>query len=262
MNAQSSHLEKVVLTGAAGRLGRLLRPALAAHTGDLISSDRVRIDQQYTGETFTACDLSDLTATERLLAGAGAVVHFGGISNQRAFNELLDGNFVGAHNVFDAAQRAGVRRMVYASSNHAVGFYSADQLLDTQVAYRPDSFYGLSKAFGELLGRFYHDRYGLEVVCLRIGSCIERPTKARHLSTWLSHEDLVRLVLASLTSEGVGFEILYGVSNNARAWWTNPDGPVRYRPQDSADAFIDQVTGADENDGMFQGGQACLREVR
>lgn len=263
VTAEAANPGRVVLTGAAGRLGSVLRPALASYSGDLLSSDRVAIGQPHAGESFTRCDLSDMQATQDLVSGAKAVVHFGGISNQRPFEELIEGNFLGLHNVFQAAQREGVSRLVYASSNHAVGFYPVEQVLDADAAYRPDSFYGLSKAFGELTGRLFHDRYGLEVVCLRIGSCTERPTKKRHLATWLSHADLIRLVLASLSAKQVGFEVLYGVSDNSRSMWRNdPEGAVRYLPQDSADSFAGQLDDTDETEWAFQGGQACFREVQ
>ncbi len=252
---------RIVLTGAAGRLGRIVRPELAAYASDLISSDVVDVGPLHPNEQFALGELSDLVAMAELFTGAHSVVHFGGISNQRPFQELLHSNILGTHNVFEAARQAGVARVVYASSNHAVGFYPTDHKLDPNVAYRPDSQYGVSKAFGEIVGRLYNDRYGLEVVCLRIGSCTERPTKLRHLSTWLSHGDLVRLVLASLEAQNAAFEIVYGVSNNTKGWWINSGGAIPYRPQDSADVYAEQIGDHDESEFPFQGGSACYREM-
>jgi uronate dehydrogenase len=171
-----------------------------------------------------------------------AVVHLAGIIVERPFSEILRVNIEGTYNVFEAARAAGVRRIVYASSCHAVGMYRRDERLNATTLHRPDSFYGLSKAFGENLARLYYDKHGIEVACLRIGSCFPEPTDERMLATWLSRADFGRLVASCLTAPFLGFAVLYGVSANSRSWWDNSAvGYVGYRPEDTADVYADRL---------------------
>ena len=232
----------LLLTGAAGVLGRWLRPHLAAAYGKLRCTDIVDPAPRQKGERLTIADLADAAAVDRLVRGAGRIIHFGGISYESTFDRIMAANILGTYNVFEAARRHGAGPIVYASSNHAIGFYSRDDRIDGEVRARPDSLYGVSKAFGDDLASLYADKYGLDIACLRIGTCAPQPTDPRHLSTWLSYEDLWRLIQACFAAPKLGCAILYGMSDNDRRWWSNAAAPqVRYRPKDNAEAYADRL---------------------
>jgi uronate dehydrogenase len=231
-------LGRLLLTGAAGGLGRELRPRLRRRCTLLRVSDIAAMAPAEAGEEVVEAALENRDAVHRLLAGIDAVVHLGGISTEQPFDAILPANIVGAYNVYEAARRHGVRRIVFASSNHVTGFYRQDEVIGTDAAPRPDGYYGLSKAFGEDLSRFYFDRWGIETVCLRIGSSFPEPKDRRMLATWLSYDDLERLVVASLTAPVVGHTIVYGMSDNATTWWDNTGARhLGFRPQDSSEPF-------------------------
>jgi uronate dehydrogenase len=236
--AIASPSDRLLLTGAAGGLGRELRGRLKAHCRRLRLSDIVDLGTATDGEEIMPAALQDANAVLQLLDGVDAVVHLGGVSVEGPFEPILQANIVGAYNLYEAARRHGVRRIVYASSNHVTGFYRQDEVIDARMPMRPDGHYGLSKAFGENLAQFYFDRYGLETVSLRIGSSFPEPKDRRMLATWLSYDDLERLVVASLTAPVVGHTIVYGLSDNTTAWWDNtPARHLGYRPQDSSEVF-------------------------
>jgi uronate dehydrogenase len=231
-------LGRILLTGAAGGLGRELRHRLRARCSLLRVSDVAAMDRATAGEEVVQVALEDRAAVDALLQGIDAVVHLGGISTEQPFDAILQANIVGTYNVYEAARRHGVKRIVFASSNHVTGFYRQDEVVDATMPVRPDGYYGLSKAFGENLARFYFDRYGIETVCLRIGSSFPEPKDRRMLATWLSFDDLERLVLASLTAPVVGHSIVYGMSDNTTTWWDNtPARHVGFRPRDSSEPF-------------------------
>jgi uronate dehydrogenase len=229
---------RVLITGAAGRIGTVLRAGLGDDF-DLRLSDIVAIDDA----AFVAADLTDAAAVDRIVDGVDAIVHLGGVPDEATFAEVAGPNLAGTFYVFDAARRFGVRRVVYASSNHATGMYPVGAPLDGSQVPRPDGIYGASKVWGEAVGRMFADRFGLEVVCLRIGSFRERPTQRRELATWLSHADAVRLVRAALTAPDVGFEIVYGASDNTRRWWPLT-GALGYAPEDDAEAYAAEIADA------------------
>jgi uronate dehydrogenase len=229
---------RLLLTGAAGGLGRELRPRLKAHCDVLRLSDIADLGTPAAGEELMPAALENADAMLALLAGVDAVVHLGGVSVEGPFGPILQANIVGAYNLYEAARKHGVRRIVFASSNHVTGFYRQDQVIDPTMPMRPDGYYGLSKAFGENLAQFYFDRYGIETVSLRIGSSFPEPADRRMLATWMSYDDLERLVVASLTAPVVGHSVIYGVSDNATTWWDNtPARHIGYRPQDSSEPF-------------------------
>ena len=231
-------LGRVLLTGAAGGLGRVLRPRLRARCSLLRVSDLAAMEPASAGEEVVPAALEDRRAVHALLQGMHAVVHLGGISTEQPFDAILQANIVGAYNLYEAARQHGVRRIVFASSNHVTGFYRQDEVIDATMPVRPDGYYGLSKAFGENLSRFYFDRYGIETVCLRIGSSFPEPRDRRMLATWLSYDDLERLVVASLTAPVVGHSIVYGMSDNTTTWWDNtPARHIGFRAQDSSEPF-------------------------
>lgn len=234
----SPSLGRVLLTGAAGGLGRVLRPRLRLRCSLLRVSDIAPMEPASDGEEVVEAALQDAAAVHALLDGIDAVVHLGGISTEQPFDAILQANIVGSYNLYEAARRQGVKRIVFASSNHVTGFYRQDEVIDATVPARPDGYYGLSKAFGENLARFYFDRYGIETVCLRIGSSFPEPKDRRMLATWLSYDDLERLVLASLTAPVVGHSIVYGMSANTTSWWDNTAAQhLGFRPQDSSEPW-------------------------
>jgi uronate dehydrogenase len=231
-------LGRLLLTGAAGALGRVLRPRLAPRCTLLRVSDVATMEAASAGEEVIQVALEDRGGVHALLQGIDHVVHLGALSTEHAFDAILQANIVGTYNLYEAARRHGVKRIVFASSNHVTGFYRQDEVIDASAPMRPDSYYGLSKAFGENLSRFYFDRYGIETVCLRIGSCFPEPRDRRMLSTWLSYDDLERLVVAALTTPVVGHSIVYGVSDNKSTWWDNtPARHIGFRPQDSSEPY-------------------------
>ena len=243
-NPPSSALRfaRLLLTGAAGGLGRELRPRLKAYCDTLRVSDISAMQPAAGGEEVVVAALQDAGAVHELLRDVQAVVHLGGVSVEGPFEPILQANIVGAYNLYEAARHNGVRRIVYASSNHVTGFYRQDEVVSPRDPVRPDGLYGLSKAFGENLAQFYFDRYGVETVSLRIGSSFPEPKDRRMLATWLSYDDLERLVVASLGAPLVGHTVIYGMSDNSTTWWDNtPAHHIGYRPQDSSDRYRAQA---------------------
>ena len=235
-------LNRLVLTGAAGRLGSYLREPLSKLADTLVSSDLVDdIGTRYPGEEYVRADLADLDAIVALVEGADMVIHFGAIGDEAPFDELLGPNFLGAYNVWEAAHRQGVRRVVYASSIHAVGMHSKHDFIGTDAAHRPDTYYGLAKCFAEDIASMYWDKRGIESVCMRIASCAQ-VNNARALGTWLSYDDLIHLVTRAIDTPTVRFTIVYGISNNDRAGLDNAGAShLGYRPRDNAEVFADTV---------------------
>lgn len=235
-------MKKLVLTGAAGRLGSYLREPLTKLADQLVSTDIVEnIGALYEGERYVRADLADLDAMVAVLEGADMVIHFGAIGDEAPFEDILGPNIIGAHNVWEAAYRNGVRRVVYASSVHAVGMHKSADNIGVEAAHRPDSFYGLAKCFAEDLGRMYWDKRGVESVHMRIFSCAQ-VVAPRSLATWLSYDDLIRLVTSAITAQTVGFSIVYGISNNDRAPVHNTGaGHLGFKPQDNAEQFAEEI---------------------
>ena len=229
---------RLLLTGAAGGLGRELRQRLKARCRLLRLSDLAELGPAGEGEEVVQAALQDADAMLALLQGVDAVVHLGGVSVEGPFEPILQANIVGVYNLYEAARKQGVKRIVLASSNHVTGFYRQDEVIAPSDPMRPDGYYGLSKAYGENLSRFYFDRYGIETVCLRIGSSFPEPKDRRMLATWLSFDDLERLVVACLTAPVVGHIVIYGLSDNTTRWWDNTAAShIGYRPQDSSEPF-------------------------
>jgi len=245
----------ILLTGASGALGRMLAPRLGARGYDLRLSDIVAFpDPLPARAAFQQADLADEAAVRRLVRGTDAILHFGGISVEQPFRRVFDANILGLTHLFEAA-REKLQRVVFASSNHAIGYYERGTRLGTTDPMRPDGYYGLSKAYGELLGRMMFDKHGLESVHLRIGSCLAVPTEARHLSTWLSYDDLERLVVAALDAPETGHAVVWGVSANAASWWAADDaGRIGYTPKDDASRFAPLPETGDAVTRRFQGG--------
>jgi len=234
----------ILVTGAAGSAAGLLRPLLRADYR-LRLSDLAAVADATPDEEVAPADLTDLDAVLRAVKGVDGIIHLGGFSVEGPWQTILDANIVGAYHLFEAARQMGVKRIVFASSNHAVGFYRRDETVGHDVTPRPDSRYGLSKAFGEALGNLYADKYGAEVLSIRIGNVDERPRDRRRLSIWVSPRDLCQLIKIGLERPGLRHEIVYGISDNARAWWDNSNAlRLGYRPQDRAEDFADEVLAA------------------
>ena len=238
----------VLVTGAGGSIGTVLARGLPTYGHRLRLLDRAPLpsaeatEAEFAGHEVVQADICDAGALAAALDGVTAVVHLAGIPTEAPFADLLQENIDGTYRVFEAARQAGVHRVVYASSNHAVGFTPRAPLVGVDVPPRPDTYYGLSKVFGEGLGRLYADRYGMAVVSLRIGSFLLRPTAARHLSTWLSHPDCVRLVHAALTAPEVNYAAVYGISANTRGWWDLELGrALGYHPIDDAEVYASAI---------------------
>ncbi|MGN6579662.1 MAG: NAD-dependent epimerase/dehydratase family protein [Bordetella sp.] len=251
---------RLLLTGAAGGLGKVLRPRLKAYADVLRVSDIGAMDSAQAGEEVVVCDLADNGAVDTLVQGCDAIVHLGGVSVERPFEEILPANIQGVYNVYEAARRHGVRRVIFASSNHTIGFYRQNQVIDADVLPRPDGYYGLSKVFGENLSRFYFDRYGIETVCIRIGSSFPEAKDRRMLVTWLSYDDLEQLVVRGLFTPNVGHTIVYGASDNRDSWWDNNRAThLGFAPKDSSEQFRAKVETQPEPDptdpaNRYQGG--------
>ncbi|MEU8653128.1 NAD(P)-dependent oxidoreductase [Streptomyces sp. NPDC048737] len=233
----------VLLTGAAGGLGTLMRELLPAYGYELRLLDLRPIEGE--PEAIVA-DLADLGAVREAVRGVDAIIHLAGISLEAPFDRILDANIVGTHHLYEAAREEGVRRVVFASSNHAVGFTPRprgdDPLIPVETPHRPDTFYGLSKAFGEDLAQFYWDKHGLETVSVRIGSCFPEPTSVRMLSVWMSPADGARLFHAALTAEGVGHTVVHGSSANTRLWWDLTSArALGYEPQDDSEPWAGKL---------------------
>ncbi len=231
---------RLLLTGAAGGLGRELRPRLKAYCDTLRLSDIQALQpvQAAAGEEIALCPLQDEAAVMKLVEGVDAIVHLGGVSTEQPWTPILAGNIMGVVNLYEAARKHGVKRIVFASSNHVMGFYRQDEVVDAQSPPRPDGFYGLSKAFGEDVAQLYWDRWGIETVSIRIGSSFPEPKDRRMLATWLSYDDLERLVMAALTAPVVRHTIIYGTSDNQTSWYDNTLARhIGFRPLDSSDVF-------------------------
>lgn len=262
----SDALGRMLITGAAGGVGTFLRTGLAELGWHLRYLDLRVPDEPGDGEWIVG-DISDEAILDAALADVDVVVHLAAIPVEDHFDAILHTNIDGTYQVFDAAVRAGVPRLLFASSNHAVGYYErsefAGRRIGTEARPRPDTLYGVSKVFGEALGSFYHDRFGLQVGCVRIGACYSRPRTRRMLDTWFSPGDAVRLFHALATAPELGYEIVYGVSANQTAWG-NLDTARRlgYEPQDDssvfADLFADQPIDPDDPEVRFLGGDFTI----
>ncbi|WP_341233377.1 NAD(P)-dependent oxidoreductase [uncultured Sulfitobacter sp.] len=251
-------LKKLVLTGAAGRLGSYLREPLSKMCEELISTDIADdIGTLYPNERFAQADIAVYDQIAPLLEGADMVVHFGAIVDEKPFEELLGPNFVGSYNIWEAAYQHGLKRVVYASSIHAVGMHKKADFIGIDAPHKPDTFYGLAKCFSEDLASMYWDKRGLEAACLRILSCAQ-VNNPRALGSWLSYDDLIQLVTRAIDTPSVGFSVVYGVSNNDRAPVDNAKASfLGYRPKDNAEQFADDILANAPPADLTDPGEMC-----
>ena len=252
---------RVLMTGAAGDIGRVLRQRLKGRYDVLRLSDIAAMSPAGSGEEIVMADLTDLDQVQAAMTDVDAVIHLGGIAGEDTWDDILNTNIIGTYHVFEAARRAGARRIVFASSNHAVGFYRRDRTIDHLAPQRPDTRYGLAKAFGEDLASFYVDKHGFDVMCMRIGSFQDEPKDTRQLATWISHGDMTRLVATGLEAKDMGLAVVFGMSRNSRAWWDNRRAyALGYDPQDNAENHAARLLAADPPEAgakvalAFQGG--------
>lgn len=233
---------RILLTGAAGRIGAMLRARLARPRRTMRLLDTAGLGPASDGEELVAADLTDPAALIAACAGVDAVIHLAGIPREDAWDQLRAVNIDGTRHLLEAARVNGVRRVVLASSTHVAGFHAPPDgtPLAVDVQYRPDGYYGVSKVATEALGALYHDRFGMDVVCVRIGACSDRPTRRRSLFTWLSPDDAGRLFEACVSAPAPGFRVVWGVSANSGGWFSLDEAEaLGYRPRDDAAVFAD-----------------------
>jgi uronate dehydrogenase len=264
----STPQKPVLLTGASGNLGRMLASELGKLGWTLRLTDIAPFpDPLPPKASFVKADLSDGVAVIRQAEGCQAILHFGGVSVEKPFEEVLGPNIRGLYHIYEAARREGAR-VLFASSNHSIGFHERPQgneaKLDADCHFRPDGYYGLSKAYAELMGRMYWDKHGVENVNVRIGSCFPEPVNRRMLSTWLSYADLARLVERAVLAERTGHCVIWGASANPATYWgADHRDRIGWQPQDSAEAWRaaleDKVSG-DPVEERYQGGGYCSIE--
>src|SRR5688572_22242374 len=257
-------MQRILITGAAGEIGSVLRAGLAGRYERVRLADVRPCSDIRPGEEDRVTDVTDPDAALAAASGMDCIVHLAGVPREGPWDRILPINIAGTYNVFEAARRAGVKRMVFASSNHVIGYYRVGRPVDEHDPPRPDSRYGVSKAFGEALGRLYADKHGLSVACLRIGSFRARPQNARELRTWISHRDNVQLVRRCIEAPDFHFIVVYGVSANTRNEWHDETAArIGYRPEDDAETYAAELESKVYPAGPardFHGGDPCAQE--
>ncbi|QEL26515.1 NAD(P)-dependent oxidoreductase [Bosea sp. F3-2] len=260
-------MRNLLITGGAGNIGRKLRRELGTRFARIRILDAVAPAALAANEEAVQADISDIAAVERAMAGMDAVIHMAGVVREAPFEAILQTNVVGTWNVYEAARRQGVGRVVFGSSNHAVGFYPRHQRIDETVPPRPDGRYGLSKCWGEAVGALYADKYGIRSMHVRIGNAADIPGNARTLRIWISGRDLAQLCLIGLEHPDIHNTIVYGVSDNVGGWYDNAVARgLGYRPQDHAEDYTEEAMAGEaelthEPPALyFQGGGFCALE--
>lgn len=253
-------MKRLLLTGAGGGLGTALRPRLSPIAEIIRISDREELTPERNEESVV-CDLADEAAVDGLVDGCDGIVHFGGISVEKSWTPILESNIKGVYHLYEAARRHGSPRIVFASSNHVIGYYRQDETLDADAPMRPDTLYGVSKCFGEAMAMMYHDKFGIETARVRIGSCTEKPMNRRMLSTWMSYDDFAAMIDCVFRIPRLGCPVIYGASANERSWWDNRKAQyIGWVPKDTSEVFREEVEAAepqlDPNDpaALYQGG--------
>jgi len=254
-------MKRLLITGAAGGLGRAMRSRMAKLADKIRLSDISDLGEAAAHEELAPCDLGDADAVMRLMDGCDGVLHLGGISVEDTFSKILNANIAGLYNLYEAARAHGQPRILFASSNHTIGYYRQDEHLDVKSPMRPDSLYGVSKCFGEALARLYFEKFGQETALVRIGSCFEKPKNHRMLSSWMSHADFEALIGRVFGAPMLGCPIIWGVSDNDSVWWDNSAAAyLGWRPKDNAEIYraeIDAampVPSASDAASVYQGG--------
>jgi uronate dehydrogenase len=264
MDKETEEMKTVLITGAAGDVGTHLARELSGKYKFRLSDRRPLKPAK--GQAFVKADISKMADAMRITKGVDAIVHLGGYSVEGPWEAILQANIIGCYNVFEAARRNGVKRILFPTSNHATGFYRRDYTIDHRVYPKPDSRYGVSKVFGEALGSLYADKYGMQVFMMRIGNVNPGPIDKRRLSIWFSPRDLAQLVAIGIDHPGIHFEIVYGVSGNKRSWYDNSNATrLGYQPLDDSEEFAAEVLAREKPSGdaiaeAHQGGIFCSAE--
>lgn len=254
-------MERLLITGAAGGLGRVARKKLQHFANKLRLSDISQMEPSGPHEECVVCDLSDEDAVMKLVDGCDGVLHLGGVSSENTFANIRAANLDGVYNLYEAARRHGSPRIFFASSNHTIGFYRQDEKIDHTSPVRPDGLYGVSKCFGEALARLYYEKFGQESALVRIGSCYPKPKDARMLSTWLSYDDFASLAERVFTTEQLGCPVIWGISNNNTAWWSNDHvAYLGWHPKDNGADYANDFEGEEtldptDSQAIYQGGR-------
>ena len=256
-------MKTILITGATGDVGTHLRRELAGQYR--IRASDLRSLKKIKNETFVRADISKFADAMRITKGVDAVIHLGGYSVEGPWQGILNANLVGCYNVFEAARRNGVKRIIFPTSNHATGFYPRNQTIDHRVYPKPDSRYGVSKVFGEALGSLYADKYGMQFLMIRIGNVNPVPIDKRRLSIWVSPRDIAQLVTIGIEHPEIRFEIVYGISGNTRAWYDNSNAfRLGYKPKDNAETYASEILArekpGDATAELYQGGVFCVAE--
>lgn len=254
-------MTRILLTGAAGMLGKILRENLRGYCDILRVSDLREVAPAGVGEEVVKGDLGDFDAVKAMVENCDFIIHLGGMAVENTFDTILHANIRGTYNIYEAARQEGVPRILFASSNHTIGFHQRTTQLDAESLTRPDSIYGVSKCFGESLSRYYFDKYNIETGVVRIGSCFPKPKDKRMMATWMSFADFTDLVKCIFEADYIGYTIIYGVSANKQQWWDNHlSGFLGWHPKDSSEKFADDPhlinETSDPNDPaiIYQGG--------
>jgi uronate dehydrogenase len=252
-------IKPVLLTGASGTIGRLLTARLAALGWRLRATDIVAFPGDLPKNVvFEIVDLEDRDGVHRLADGCGLILHFGGVSTEQSFEAILGPNIRGVFHIYEAARREAAR-VVFPSSVHAVGLYERTAILDEDCLLRPDGYYGLSKGYGEMLARMYWEKHAIESILIRIGSVLPTVPDERILSTWISHDDFLRLIQRCAAAEKVDCSVIWGASNNSRSFWrTDARRRIGWTPLDSSDDQAEKVQGRVTSDSVaerYQGGK-------
>jgi uronate dehydrogenase len=260
-------MKSVLVTGAAGGICTRLRQLLDRVYPDIRWSDIRKPADLASHPTFMQADLADLAQVERITDGVEGIVHLGGESVEQSWDRILQANIIGCYNLFEAARRNKVQRVVFASSNHAVGFYPRQRKISADEPVRPDSRYGMSKAFGEAIGALYAYKHGIRVTCIRIGNFADAPVDLRRLAIWISPDDLVQLIRIGLEHPDLRHEIFFGASGNERSWWDNEAAyHYGYSPTGKAEDYAAAALAAQEGlppdpvADWYQGGPFCSDE--
>jgi len=260
-------LKRVLLTGAAGGVGKRLRTILAGRYPELVLSDIRRPDDLLDGEIFKQADLADPDQVAEIVDGVDGIIHLGGLPFEYEWEKMLQANIVGTFNMFEAAHQAGVKRMVFASTNQVVGFYTRDRRFGIDVPLRPSSRYGVTKAFGESLAALYADKHGMRALCIRIGRVADLPEDVRRLALWVKPEDLAQLMCIGLEHPDIHYDIVYGISHNERSWYDNSRAyELGYVPEGRAEDHVAQAmerqrsAHSDPVSDKFMGAKLCSLE--
>lgn len=233
-------MAKIVMTGAAGGVAQMVRPLLRERYTMVLSDRTPAPGDLAAGESWVTADITDAAAMAELMAGTDGLIHLGGQSVEADWETVHAPNIAGLYTTFEACRQAGVDRLIFASSNHAVGFYPRNRLIGVDDAVRPDGYYGLSKAFGEAMGSLYADKFNMKVMSIRIGNIAYKPADRRRLAIWMHPEDLVQMFAIGLEHPDIHHNIVYGASNNERAWWDNSAAyALGYKPAHSAEDHLD-----------------------